>query len=331
MNENQESSETNFSCNRRKFAQLTLAALPAVNLFTVMSRLAAAEAPATAAGKPNSKVTGVQLGLNVPYSFGNLQMSGDEILKNCLQLNCSAVELRTQPVESFLGAPANLLFPKKGASADDQKAAAEKLREWRRSATVARAGDFRKTYETAGVLIEIVKVDNIFKMSDEELNFTFDLAKTLGARALSTEISNKEDDLKRLGEFADKHQFMVGYHGHTATGPEQWEKAFSLGKYNGANVDIGHFIAGFNTSPLPFIEKYHERITHVHLKDRKFHNGENTPFGEGDTPIVDVLHAIRDNKWKIQGTIEFEYKVPAGSDRMTEIRRALDYCRKALA
>jgi sugar phosphate isomerase/epimerase len=181
------------------------------------------------------------------------------------------------------------------------------------------------------VLIEIVKVDGIFKMSDAELDYVFNMAKALGGRAISTEISKKDDDHKRVGEFADKHQLMIGYHGHASTTPEDWEKAFSFAKFNGANVDLGHFVAGNNTSPVPFIKQHHARVTHVHLKDRKKNNGGNFPFGEGDTPLKEVLQLIRDNKWPIQGTIEFEYKVPAGSDRMTEIGRALKYCRDALA
>ncbi len=194
-----------------------------------------------------------------------------------------------------------------------------------------RIKEFRKKYEDAGVLIEIVKVDGLFAMSNEELDYAFSLAKALGGRAISTEISHAKDDLRRIGQFADKHKFMVGYHGHASTRPEHWEAAFALAKYNGANVDLGHFVAGNDISPVPFIEKYHDRVTHVHLKDRKFHNGPNTPFGEGDTPIKEVLHVIRDYKWNIQATIEFEYKVPAGSDRMTEIARTVQYCRDALA
>jgi sugar phosphate isomerase/epimerase len=123
---------------------------------------------------------------------------------------------------------------------------------------------------------------------------------------------------------------MVGYHGHATTKPEHWEAAFALAKFNGANVDLGHFVAGNNTSPVPFITQYHDRVTHVHLKDRKFNNGPNTPFGEGDTPIAEVLRLIRDHKWPIQGTIEFEYKVPAGSDRMAEIARCTKFSRDAL-
>jgi sugar phosphate isomerase/epimerase len=124
---------------------------------------------------------------------------------------------------------------------------------------------------------------------------------------------------------------MVGYHGHTETGPADWVKAFSLARYNGANVDLGHFVAGNHGSPVDFIKEHHARITHVHVKDRKKNEGPNTFFGEGDTPIVEVLHLLRDNKWPIQATIEFEYKVPEGSTRMKEIARTVKYCRDALA
>jgi sugar phosphate isomerase/epimerase len=218
-----------------------------------------------------------------------------------------------------------MIFAKNRSSAQT-----EALANWRKSAPVSKAATFRKLYEHAGVSIGIVKVDGIFKMTDAELDYAFALAKALGGHAISTEISRNEEELKRVGGFADKHRLMVGYHGHAETTPEHWELAFSLAKFNGANVDLGHFVAGNNTSPAPFIEKYHERVTHVHLKDRKKNKGPNTPFGEGDTPIGDVLRLIRDNKWPIQGTIEFEYKVPTGSDRMTEIARALKYCKDAL-
>jgi sugar phosphate isomerase/epimerase len=123
---------------------------------------------------------------------------------------------------------------------------------------------------------------------------------------------------------------MVGYHGHAATAPEEWERAFSYAAHNGANLDLGHFVAGDHGSPVPFLEKHHARITHVHVKDRRRGNGPNTPLGQGDTPVAEVLRLIRDRKWPIQATIEFEYAIPAASDRMTEIGQCLDYCREAL-
>jgi sugar phosphate isomerase/epimerase len=306
---------TNLSLySRRAFAKLSLAALPAAGLLSVLNRLVAAE-PAAKSGKPDSKFASVQVGLNVPYSFGGGITSGDDILKNCVQLGLSAVELRTQPVEAFLGVP---------------KGKAEELAQWRKSVSMERVKDFRTKYETAGVRIEIVKVDGLFKMTDDELDYAFTLAKALGGRAISSEISNKDEDLKHVGQFADKHQLMVGYHGHASTKPAHWEKAFSLAKFNGANVDLGHFVAGNDVSVVAFIKEHHDRITHVHVKDRKKNNGPNTPFGEGDTPIAEVLRLIRDNKWNIQATIEFEYKVPAGSDRMKELARTIKFCQDAL-
>ena len=46
--------------------------------------------------------------------------------------------------------------------------------------------------------------------------------------------------------------------------------------------------------------------------------------------ILRQLRLIRDHKWPIQGTIEFEYKVPTGSDRMAEIAKCIKFSRDAL-
>ena len=308
--------------SRREFARLALFGLPA-------ARLLSAVRPRTA---------GVQIGLNVPYSFGNNNMSADEVLKNCVALGVGVLELRSQPVEAFMGAPAAVVGAGRGADSTARataavlaKAGAERLREWRLATPPDGAKALRSKYEDAGVKIDIVKFDNIYAMVDGELDFAFQTAKALGARAISCEISTKDDDLRRVGSFADKHRLMVGYHGHTHVTPAIWENAFTLAKYNAANVDLGHFIAGNNYSPVEFIKKYHDRITHVHVKDRKLNDGPNVPFGQGDTPIVEVLRLIRDNGWPMQATIEFEYPLPAGSDRMTEIAKALKFCRDAVA
>ena len=231
------------SYSRRDFARLALFGLPAARLFSAI----------------RPRTTGVQIGLNVPYSFGNNNMSADEVLRNCVALGVGALELRSQPVEAFMGAPAPAPAVPRSADSTAKAAAAtlvqssrDKLREWRLATSPDGAGAFRKKYEDAGVKIEIVKFDNIYAMTDGELDFAFGTAKTLGARAISCEISTKDDDLRRVGSFADKHRIMVGYHGHTKVTPAIWENAFSLARYNGANVDLGHFIAGNNYSPVEF-------------------------------------------------------------------------------
>src|SRR5258706_3944809 len=122
--------DASMHCTRRAFVKGSLAAVQAVGMLSALSRVDAAE---KALAKPNSTFAGVQVGLNVPYSFAISSMSGDDILKNCVQLGLSAVELRTQPVEAFLGVPAELIFPKKSADAAGSTAHAEQLVKWRKS------------------------------------------------------------------------------------------------------------------------------------------------------------------------------------------------------
>ena len=62
------------SYTRRQFSALALSALPTAGLLSTACPLFAAGT------KPDSKVAGVQIGLNVPYSFGNVGMGGDEVL-----------------------------------------------------------------------------------------------------------------------------------------------------------------------------------------------------------------------------------------------------------
>jgi hypothetical protein len=216
-----------------------------------------------------------------------------------------------------------------------RKAAAEELRNWRLAASMDSVKAFRKKYEDAGVKIQIVKVDAIDTFTDEEIDYMFGLAKTAGANAISCEIPLSHT--QRLGQFGEKHKMMIGYHGHTditspeAFGrPESWETAMSYSKYNGINLDIGHFIAGNSLSPIPFLQKYHDRVTHIHLKDRKLHNGPNVPWGEGDTPIKETLQLMQKEIWRFPGVIEMEYTVPAGSDLMAELAKCVAFCKSAL-
>src|SRR5207249_8827130 len=88
-------------------------------------------------------------------SFASPQMSGDDILKNCLQLGISAVELRAQPVEVFLGAPMDLVHPRESVTGGSAALDAEQLRHWRQKVSLERVKEFRDKYEAAGVLIEI--------------------------------------------------------------------------------------------------------------------------------------------------------------------------------
>ena len=213
---------------------------------------------------------------------------------------------------------------------------AEEIKRWRLSQSMDKYHDLRRMYEQAGVNIQLVKFPDLTAdLSDDEADYIFQVAKALGAEAITTEPPLSHT--KRLGQIANKHRIMIGYHGHDQVTeverfgrPGAFEQAFFYSPYNGANVDIGHWTAGNNTSAEPFIREYAHRITNLHLKDRKKDHGPNVAWGEGDTPLVPILRMMRDMKYTFQATIELEHPVPAGSDVLKEIAKCVEFARRAL-
>jgi sugar phosphate isomerase/epimerase len=310
---------------RRDLGKLAMGALPLA---------------ARAAAKPNSLFGGVQVGINAPYSFHNLPGGATDILGYLIEVGLSAVELRSQPVEGWLKAPA---VPRHARGAkltpeqtEELKTANAALEKWRLARSSGEIKAFRKLYEDAGVLIQILKIDGIDQMADPVVDYFFEMARTLGAYAISCEIPVSRT--KRLGEFASKHKLKVGYHGHgNITNPEafgslsSWERAMSFSPYNCANVDIGHFYAANGFSPGEWIKAHHDRVTHVHLKDRKKNNGPGMPWGQGDTPLKEILLMMKREKYKFQATIEMEYPIPAGSSMLAETAKCVQFCKEVLS
>ena len=110
-----------------------------------------------------------------------------------------------------------------------------------------------------------------------------------------------------------------------------WDASFIQSAYNAANFDMGHYVAaGFD--PIAFIEARHSHIVSMHTKDRKSkaNGGQNVVWGQGDTPIVEVLQLMAKNQYYFPATIELEYDIPAGSDAVKEVAKCVEYARKAL-
>jgi len=268
--------------------------------------------------RPNSKFNGVQIGV-ITYSYRSLPSSAEDLLKYILQCGISSVELMGGPAEQF----ARAYLEKQGGQAAGDRRSAASLEGFKA---------LRKMYNDAGVNIHIVKFGNIgdANMSDEQIEYYFAVAKALGARGITREIS--EAAAERLGPLADKHQITIGFHNHTQLTPTTYDgKILSYGKYLGINLDIGHYVAGTNQSPLPLIEKHRDRILSLHLKDRKRDNGANLPFGQGETPVVEVLQYLKKNQLTFPADIELEYKIPEGSDAVREVAKCVQFCKQALA
>jgi sugar phosphate isomerase/epimerase len=219
---------------------------------------------------------------------------------------------------------------------DEQRQARRKAQEdqlkWRLSVSMDKYKALRKLYNDTGVKIHIVKFGNIGdrNMTDGEIEYYFNVAKALGARGITRELS--EEAARRLGPIADEHKIMIGFHNHTQLKSTTYDgPILSYGKYLGINFDVGHFVAGTNESPIPLIQKHHDRILSLHLKDRKVNNGPNMPFGEGDTPVALILQLMKRERWKFPADIELEYRVPEGSDAVAEVTKCVQFCRESLA
>ncbi len=301
-------------------------------------------------GKPNSKFAGVQIGA-ITYSFRSLDQDAENILRCCVESGISAIELMGNTAEDFAGAPKNpnprrwrprrksaeeeLTKEQRQEMAERQRAAiayAKQLATWRATASMEPFKKLRKMFNGAGVKIyawkpSALRVNN----TDEEIRYAFKVARVLGASHATVELPGDPAHSLRLGQLAKKEKVYVGYHGHLQQTFTAWDEALTQSKFNALNADIGHYVAaGFD--PAPLLRAKHKHIRSIHLKDRrsKANGQENMPWGQGDTPLTEVLQQMRDERYRFPGSIELEYAIPDGSDAIQEVRKCLDYCRRAL-
>jgi len=315
-------------CSRRELAGMAIAALSASKL----------------KGKPNSRFAGVQIGAIIsPYNYAEIPLAADQLLNKLAELGISAIEMQDVRVEVYAGAPQAVRegysgSPRSQSSLEEQRAsrqkAAEDLKNWRLSAPLDKYRALRQLYDDAGVKIYAFRLANVSqKLSDEEYEYFFNAAQALGANQITVELPSDLALIKRVGDFAARYKIRMGYHNHTQVNYNSWDAALSQSPYNGINFDVGHYAAAVSQSPVPFIEAHYDRITSLHLKDRKFRSngGENKPWGEGDTPLAEILQLMRDKNYTFPAAIELEYPIPPGSSASGEIARCLRFCEKALA
>ena len=330
---------------RRDLGKIALAALPA-------SRLLA---------KPNSNFDGVQVGA-ITYSYRSMPGANDAeaLLKYIVDSNVSAIELMGPAAEIYAGSPAAAgrggaappagggggrgaggggrgagggrapLTPEQQAA---QQARAEELKKWRLSVPMDKYKALRKMYNDAGVNIYAFKLEPNANMSDEEYEYIFHVADILGANHVTLELNSNAEFTKRVGDFAAKKKMRVAYHAHTQATITAWDAVLEQSPGNALNLDCGHYIAGTGESPIPLIRKHSARIASMHLKDRTTpaHGAANLVWGEGDTPIKEILTLMRSEKYKFPASVELEYQIPEGSDAVAETAKCVQYCKRALA
>ena len=308
---------------RRQFGALALAGLAA---------------PRLAAAGFDSRVNGVRLGAQ-SYSFRDLPRGAagdmvDAVVKAFKDVGLEECELWSPQIEPQFGPPGG----GRGATVtpEVQQARAkgrEDLRAWRLKTPLDHFQQIKTKFAAAGVAIYAYNYSFNDSFTDAEIDRGFEQAKALGAEIItaSTTISMS----KRVGPFAEKHKMVVAMHGHSnATDPnefatpESFAAALKMSKYFKINLDIGHFTAA-NYDPVAYLKAHYADITNLHLKDRKKNQGDNTPWGQGDTPIREVLQLLKKEKWPIRAYVEYQYRGEASS--IEEVKKCFAYAKQALA
>jgi sugar phosphate isomerase/epimerase len=320
------------SYTRRDLAKFAAAsALPASSLFA----------------KPNSEFGGVRIGA-ITYSFRALPSSAEQVLRYCLDCGISAIELMSDVAEGYAGSPAPARRPPSGPrrpptpeEREERRKAAEAVSQWRLAASMDPYKAFRKMYADAGVEIYAFKLPPTLEMSDAEYAYIWNVAETLGANHITMELPTDDKLLARVAAYAAKRKLAIAFHTHGQGGSSGFDRALNASDHTALNLDVGHYYGVNGESPVPVIEKYHGRIASLHLKDRKGPEsagesrgpgggGPNMPWGEGGTPLVEILQLMKKNGYKFPASIEYEYETPEGSDVLTEMKKCVQFCKNAL-
>ena len=268
-------------------------------------------------------INGVDISV-ITYSFNPGIEDMNVIIQNCLDSGSDNIELMGNHIERSMG------MPRSNRSHSN----------WRSNISMKEFKKVKNQFEDKGINIFAYKP---YCMSpnntDDEIEYAMKATKALGAEFVTAELTT-EENTSRISRFAEKHNVKVGYHAHLQASDTAWEFALKNSKNNYINLDIGHYIAARkeNTKEnlLNFIMDNHSRICSMHLKDRQaikpLNVGatDNQVWGKGDTPITEVLQLMRDKSYNFTASIELEYRIPEGSNRVKEVKKCFEYCYKAL-
>jgi hypothetical protein len=314
--------------SRRDFGKLALAGIP----------LAATWSAA-----------GVQIGV-ATYSFRDLLRTPgkdnvDDIIKALQIAGVREIELssaNTEPAGPNSGPavqPPPGAYPPPITAPTPQQIAAAKLavrndlRRWRLATPPTNHEPIRAKFQTAGINLFAYRVDYDEQFTDQEIEVTFNQAKALGVRTMASLTTLSV--ARRLAPFAEKHGMTMALHNtanvkdaNAIATSQTIRTALALSRNFRLNLDIGHLTAA-NQEAVAFIQENHAAISHIQIKDRTRNGGANEQFGEGDTPIKEVLTLVREKKLPLPVFVEYEY-LGLGTPQ-EEVRKCVNYVKSALA
>jgi sugar phosphate isomerase/epimerase len=258
----------------------------------------------------------------------------DAIIKDLLEIGSANVELSA----NLYGAP-NVVGGAVGGQAPasptpEYLESRDALRRWRLTAPLDRFREVRQKFADAGLNLfsYVVTIGDDF--TDPEIEAVFKQMQALGVGIFCTN-QTRVGMGARMVPFAEKYHIKPAFHTHAmaedpneVASPASLERLLRMSPTFMVNLDIGHFTAG-NQDAVAFIRDHHDRITHLHVKDRKRNNGPSVMWGTGDTPIDACLRLIRDNQWPIYAIIERDNRDETGSP-IELTKKYMDYMKRVL-
>jgi hypothetical protein len=221
----------------------------------------------------------------------------------------------------------------RGRTPEQIRETREAVRTWRLSTPLDQFRGIKEAFGKIGASIYAYNYSFGNDFTDDEINRGFEHARALGAEIITA--STNLTVAKRVVPFAEQHKMAVAVHNHSNTkGPERVRHA---GEFRGSHGSVEVFQGQSRHRPLHRRElrpggvpaRTPHGITNLHLKDRKRNQGDNTPWGTGDTQIREVLALLKREKWPIRAYIEYEYRGAAGP--VEEVKQCFDYAKAALA
>jgi sugar phosphate isomerase/epimerase len=188
-------------------------------------------------------------------------------------------------------------------------------------------------FDDAGIKIHIVKFSPA-RWSDEEIDYAFKAAKALGTKGVTEELGMEA--VKKLAPFAEKHGLYAIFHTHMqfATPGFSYDPFMAISPAVMFNFDSGHFFGSTGKHPNTIIEKYHDRIVSIHIKDKTGPKTDpantNQVWGQGECPLEDILLLIKQKGWPIFCDIELEYDIKPWSNAVKEVKTCVHYARQIL-
>lgn len=285
---------------------------------------------ASPAAKIDSNIDGIRFGLQTyVFTVAGLPQNGllDLAVKTMVEARLGECDLYAPLVE-----PAEFWDKiRDSAVASGERAAARHaLDRWRASVSLDFYRAIRNKINDAG--IDIFAISGFPGRTKEQLGRAFEIAGVLGARLVT--ITNTLPEAKQVAPLVEQAGFLVGLQGRpdmhpsdpdAISTPASFAEALGLSKNYWISFDIGDATGG-GYDALPFVDTHHDRIALVYLKDRR-RDRTSVPWGEGDTPVVDVLRLARDRKYGWRCFVDCDYKT---TDRPGDVKRSFEYAKKAL-